>query len=572
MTSFRRLFLTITCLLCVSHAARAAAAVELSYGRQIILQRGLQIQSLAFVSSTPVPLSDYSLWASANFTTFNSWNDKNSEKTLGWTMPWSRWIKTDLSNDLTTNEVNQHLSEMVSLQYGDELNQNLDGTLDAATVDTMAATFADWHNRYGNSFLAYTNFGANNAAKSLTPAALANFLQAAEPDMLMFDAYPRHYVTMSTWYAEMQKYRLAGLAGNDGTGRAPIPYAQYLDLYRTSYTASLPSESFIRLQQFASWAFGYTFVTAFVYNNPNNPTVYPTMFAGDGDTQPTSVFGLVAETNRQSRNLGPALVRLTSTDIRMIPGAGSSLPPGLSAWAPGAGGNNYISSITPVTGPGGAADSSHADILVGYFEPLLSDNIDYPFADGTHFMLVNGASTGTASQDAQWYRLMFDFGQSGLDSLQLVSRDTGQVELAPLTHLTGSRYALDWNLPGGTGDLFRFWDAGIQPWEIGDFNGDNQIDAADYVTWRKDPNHTQTDYQTWRSHFGDTLATGSSTALVAEDKNAAIPEPSSLALLVLLTTLLLPLLSAPSPWWGGLGRGFTSQSHAVHLARRKRRR
>lgn len=70
-------------------------------------------------------LTDYSLWASGNFTTFNSWNDDNAEKKLGWTMAWSRWIKTDGSNPLTNNEKTQHLSELVSLQYGDELNQSM---------------------------------------------------------------------------------------------------------------------------------------------------------------------------------------------------------------------------------------------------------------------------------------------------------------------------------------------------------------------------------------------------------------------------------------------------------------
>src|SRR4051812_2269989 len=75
------------CVLCLSAATSDAVGFDLSNGRRIILQRGLQIQSLGFVSSTPAPLTDYSLWNSANFTTFNSWNDKNSEKTLGWTMP-----------------------------------------------------------------------------------------------------------------------------------------------------------------------------------------------------------------------------------------------------------------------------------------------------------------------------------------------------------------------------------------------------------------------------------------------------------------------------------------------------
>src|SRR3954453_11347153 len=100
-TRFPEVFLcTALCVLGLWQGAGDAAAAELSYGRQVILNRGLQIQSLAFVSSTPAAPTNYSLWAGANFTTFNSWNDANSEKTLGWTMPWSRWIKTDGSNPL----------------------------------------------------------------------------------------------------------------------------------------------------------------------------------------------------------------------------------------------------------------------------------------------------------------------------------------------------------------------------------------------------------------------------------------------------------------------------------------
>src|SRR5207248_8895679 len=144
-----------------------------------------------------------------------------------------------------------------------------------------------------------------NASKSLTPAALASYMAAANPDMLMFDAYPRQYITLNTWYSEMAKYRAAGLAGIDGTGAKPIPYAQYLDLYRTSYAASVPDESFVRLQEFSSWAFGYTFVTAFIYNKTNNSTVFPTLFSSDGDSQTTTVYNQVAEANRQSKNLGP---------------------------------------------------------------------------------------------------------------------------------------------------------------------------------------------------------------------------------------------------------------------------
>lgn len=452
--------LVLSVIFWMAVASHAGTSTHLSNGRRVLLQRGLQIQSLAFITNTVAP-TNFALWSGANFTAFNSWNDQNSEKNLGWTMPWSRWIKTDGSNPLTGNETNKHAAELVSLQYGDELNQDTSpgtaGTIDAGTLSAMAAAYASWRAACGTNFLAYSNFGANNATKSMTPAGLASYMQATQPDMLMFDAYPHQYIGFNTWYNEMAKYRLAGLAGIDGTGQQPVAYAQYLDLYRTSYSDSVPNEAFVRLQEFASWAFGYTFVTAFVYNKPHDSTVYPVLFSSDGDGSPTDVLTQLTEANRQSLNLGPALVRLTSSDVRMIPGTGNPLPSGLTAWGRGAGGNNYIVSITPVTGPGGSTSGSYSDIIVGYFEPLLSDNSDYLFAEGTHFMIVNGARTGTAASAAQWYHLVFDFGSSGFDSLQRLSRDTGQVELVPLTHISGSQYSLDLNLEGGTGDLFRFW-------------------------------------------------------------------------------------------------------------------
>src|SRR5438046_6887535 len=104
----------------------------------------------------------------------------------------------------------------------------------------------------------------------------------------------------------------------------------------------------------------------------------------------------------------------------MIPGTGNALPANISAWSRGAGGNDFITAITPVNSPGGAASASYNDIIIGYFAPLLADNSDFPFADGTHFMLVNGAQSGSAASRAQWYHLTFDFGTSGFDEPELL--------------------------------------------------------------------------------------------------------------------------------------------------------
>jgi hypothetical protein len=54
----------------------------------------------------------------------------------------------------------------------------------------------------------------------------------------------------------------------------------------------------------------------------------------------------------------------------------------------------------------------------------------------------------------------------------------------------------------------------------GDFNADGQVDAADYVVWRKTDGN-QAGYDDWRTNFG---ATGGAGAAVGA--NAAVPEPT----------------------------------------------
>lgn len=66
--------------------------------------------------------------------------------------------------------------------------------------------------------------------------------------------------------------------------------------------------------------------------------------------------------------------------------------------------------------------------------------------------------------------------------------------------------------------------------EAGDFNGDGAVNAADYVVWRKGlgTTFTQTDYDVWRAHFGQTAGSGSGASA-----NAAVPEPATLILMIL---------------------------------------
>jgi hypothetical protein len=74
-------------------------------------------------------------------------------------------------------------------------------------------------------------------------------------------------------------------------------------------------------------------------------------------------------------------------------------------------------------------------------------------------------------------------------------------------------------------DLVRFDEvAGVD----GDYNADGKVDAADYVVWRK-TDGGQEGYALWRENFGKTSA-----SIAAAGQNLAVPEPSSLFILLLV--------------------------------------
>jgi hypothetical protein len=84
----------------------------------------------------------------------------------------------------------------------------------------------------------------------------------------------------------------------------------------------------------------------------------------------------------------------------------------------------------------------------------------------------------------------------------------------------------------------------------GDFNHDGSVNAADYVVWRKGLGtvYAQTEYNDWRSHFGQTAGSGAAIPS-ANPLSAAVPEPASISLLMLV---VLGLFSRRR-WWNVRG-------------------
>jgi hypothetical protein len=430
---------------------------------------------LVFFDQPGVENIDIDRWKSANFTTMNIWETQNPQlrSRLPEGMAWGRMYLPGQPSTYLYPEELPYLPQLVSLQYADEIQ-----AFTPEILNEIRTTFRYWNEHYPNT-LAYTNFGGPTGYISETD--LTHFINFTQPDMLSFDVYPHRYGTpLSHWYSAMQKYRVAALAGyttDDGINSGPLPYAQFLYTALGTVDTPLPTVSFIRLQQNASWALGYTFVNVFTYNSYNQTDIPSAMFKGMGDAQPTAVVDYVKETNRQSLNLGPALVRLLSTDVRMLVGRvpndnprdpdgdTGSLPDRMNStsttW-----GHPFITDIS-VTNIGNVnfqqTDSARnplpGDVLLGYFK-VLDESLDGPdVTDETYFMVVNGlveVENAPAGDTQQRIIMCFDFGDSTITSLQRLSRETGQVEVVPLVHDGGSKYHVELVLDGGEGDLFKF--------------------------------------------------------------------------------------------------------------------
>jgi hypothetical protein len=489
--TLRRVLALICVLVVTAIGTKSASALEgLSRGHNTLLQRGLQIQTLSFPGITPAGRNtgtaafDPARWVESNFTAIHIWARTYGDAYPAAYLPAAPgipWGMTDYTYDVQAYQADPVLvgnieptaypysSSLVSYQYGDE--QNIADAIELAAVKAAMALF-----RVNQpNAIVYTNQWAGQAST----AAMQNYMRQAQPDMLSFDAYPFNGSVVggspTALYSELQRYRKLGLAGNDGTGSQPI----LTGLYTQTFTSAglnnhVVSESEIRLNQFSAWAFGYKFADSFVYERPlHDTTVTPVLFSDSGNTtnSPTAQFYQAAETNRQSLNLGPALVRLISTDVRIKLGShkGGFLnlhtytndrAADVSEWSTVA--IPYITGIS-ATNLGSKNNGLAGDVLVGTFKPLDGSFTNAGHADDDYFMIVNGLSdaTGLAADCRQQIRLDFDFGTSGISSLLRLSRDTGKIEMVSMTHESGSAYRLDLYLDGGTGDLFKFNNGGI---------------------------------------------------------------------------------------------------------------
>jgi hypothetical protein len=286
---------------------------QLDRGHRILIQRGLQIH--AHVLANDDWADD--AWKRSTFTAPDLWGGRPMAPGDPWGMG-----GTSISLD------DPYLPGLISWAYKDEQDIS-----DPAQVAEAKAWIEAYRPYLPNTIL-HTNQGSRATLDDMR-----YYMREVQPDMARCDAYPWQYDPLCLYYktyANMSMYRTLGLEGNDGTGTTPIPYGIRGQTFRSASIETnedsgpywMPSESQMRLNMFAAWTFGFTHYATWIYNDvfDGNGQYLDSPFFDDGlygsfqtTLYPTEALARYAELNRQSLNLGDTLVRLISTDVRIVP-------------------------------------------------------------------------------------------------------------------------------------------------------------------------------------------------------------------------------------------------------------
>ena len=171
--------------------------------------------------------------------------------------------------------------------------------------------------------------------------------------------------------------------------------------------------------------------------------------------------------------------------------------------------------------------------IAGTYAEAAAGNLHIELAGTSSFDKL--AITGAASLAGQLEAVLIGgFSPAVGNSFQILTSAgiTGTFSSTVLPTLSGN---LVWTISYGPTSVTL---AVTSPGIPGDFNHDGFVNAADYVVWRKGLGtiYVQSDYNVWRSHFGQTAGSGSGA-----NASATVPEP---------TTRMLLILSAASfcPW------------------------
>lgn len=418
-------------------AGNLVSAEELGRG-----QRWVRSHPLTTMALTIIPEScDPEQYRAANLTTTLAWKQREAllAGSAGVGLPWHLHLRRAvLGKDGLTDELKTQLKDYVQDHQGcsgwlvwDEPNR-VEMFRAAETVQWLKETWPDtlvYSNAYPRGTTPERYFGGEPPADGYSyEQYLRDFSTILNSDVVMYDAYIfREGGGTGNPFPTMHTARKVALEHGK-------PYWTFVQSHadeRRGYR--MPSESDIRMQVFAHLTSGFTGIGYFTYEDQQGPAMI-----SNATRQRRSIYYHVQRLNQEVINVGQALRFLTSVDVRHVPGPGNQVPPGVTAWQPGAGGDQWIQDI--------AIDGQNTqpiewrDILVGFFR---DDDA------GQYLMLTNLWHDENQASSQRKLTVTLTL-HSDVTSVGRLSRETGEPE-----RLAVQDHQLRLSLPGGTGDLLR---------------------------------------------------------------------------------------------------------------------
>ena len=267
------------------------------------------------------------------------------------------------------------------------------------------------------------------------------FAAMIEPDVFMTDLYP-----LADPDGTSDDYlKLIGAIRNTALEHG-MPYWMFIQSFERQgkWTRRLPSESDLRFQMFTLLTYGYTGILYFTYDIAYERGLI------EKSGEPNSLHAAATKANPEVANIGAAMRFLTSTDVRYVPGTHqedgkavtNNLPRDTKLWTPGAGGDRSIVRITIEPSNEEKNDLRQGkDAMLGLFQDDQGKR---------HFMITNmwhGAEASAADRTSA-ITIKFAPEVRKLYRLDRISGKTVPVDL--------QNGVLRLNLPGGTGDLFKY--------------------------------------------------------------------------------------------------------------------
>lgn len=416
-----------------------------------------------------------------------------------------------------------YLADLVSMSIGDE--EDYSDTL----IQNLKAWFEVSRKHYPHVLVHHNQVG-NSPAEAMKPISTFNkdmlrkYMRTAKPDFLSYDMYyfrerrieQTKGGTVIPFYDDLNRYRIVSSEGYDGTGEQPIPFGQYHYSWRTGPGAATPlkrgdgwyelTESQINLYAFATWTFGGKWMSNFRWLDENLGYLFTDYrINADGTYKKSPVFDQFKEMIRQSKNVGPHLLRIQNKEVAIVRGQqkrkdGSIVendkPKDNPDWkdiqAQSINQKVFIQDIQ-VQNLGQQNDGLNGDVFIGYFEPLNGlteeDKKVFTSTDPRYFMILNGLTSGdglpkemqqgSSYETRQEITITFNLPDSTMaHKLKKVSRvdggdqleDQGKVLPVKLQPIGNDQYELTIVIGGGYADLFY--------WELGDLKSDTSTKEA----------------------------------------------------------------------------------------------